>query len=109
MSLKHFQAATAEFFGTFFLCFTIAGSGNTFHFTPTAAPFGIGMGLVALIYMTGSISGGMLNPAVTTGLVIRGKKSLIDAGFCIPAQILGALLAGFLVYALEGIALKPIY
>jgi glycerol uptake facilitator-like aquaporin len=60
--LKDVQVASAEFFGTFFLALTIAGSGDTE--ASDIVPYGIGLGLAALVFTTGPVSGGMLNPAV---------------------------------------------
>lgn len=47
-----------------------------------------------------NISGGHINPAVTIGLWITGKADARTAAFYIPAQLIGAILAGFLLKAL---------
>jgi aquaporin Z len=77
----------AEFIGTFFLVFTIAFSGN---------PIAIGVVLMVMVYATGSVSGGMLNPAVSLGVFLRGKlpgKELIPYMI---AQVAASLAAGCL-------------
>jgi aquaporin Z len=90
----------AEFIGTFFLVFTIAFSGN---------PVAIGVVLMVMVYATGSVSGGMLNPAVSLGVFLRGKlpgKELIPYMI---SQVAASLAAGglFVLYQ-DGISLpKP--
>jgi aquaporin Z len=86
---------TTEFIGTFFLTFTVgmAVLGDKGNFAPLA----IGSVLMVMIYAGGHISGAHYNPAVTLAVWIRGK---ITAGDAIPymiAQILGAVLASFMV------------
>jgi len=86
---------TTEFIGTFFLTFTVgmAVLGDKGNFAPLA----IGSVLMVMIYAGGHISGAHYNPAVTLAVWIRCK---ITAGDAIPymiAQILGAVLASFMV------------
>jgi aquaporin Z len=82
----------AEFIGTFFLVLTIgctgigAGAG-------VIAPLAIGAALMVMVFAGGHISGGHYNPAVTLGVLIRGK---VNAGDVVPymiAQFLGAAVA----------------
>ena len=68
----------AEFIGTFFLVLTIgctgigAGAG-------VIAPLAIGAALMVMIFAGGHISGGHYNPAVTLGVLLRGRLSVADA------------------------------
>ena len=79
----------AEFIGTFFLVLTIgctvigAGAG-------VIAPLAIGAALMVMVYAGGHISGGHYNPAVTLGVLIRGKVSAADVVPYILAQLAGA-------------------
>src|SRR5256885_10425677 len=63
--------------GTFFLVLTIgctvigAGAG-------VIAPLAIGAALMVMVYAGGHISGGHYNPAVTLGVLIRGKVQAAD-------------------------------
>src|ERR1044072_7001859 len=85
-----------EFIGTFFLVLTIgctgvgAGAG-------VIAPLAIGAALMVMVFAGGHISGAHYNPAVTLGVLIRGK---VNAGDVIPywiAQFLAAAGAGIIV------------
>lgn len=86
----------AEFIGTFFLVFTIgctvigAGSG-------VIAPLAIGAALMVMIYAGGHISGAHYNPAVSLGVLIRGKLNVGDFIPYIIAQLAGAGLAAVAV------------
>src|SRR5437870_6215548 len=65
----------AEFIGTFFLvltvgCTIIPGAAGVI------APLAIGASLMVMVFATGHISGGQLNPAVTLAVFLRGKCPL---------------------------------
>src|SRR5215467_5159316 len=86
----------AEFIGTFFLVLTIgctgigAGAG-------VIAPFAIGAALMVMVFAGGHISGGHYNPAVTLGVLIRGKVNGADVVPYIVAQLAGAAIAALAV------------
>lgn len=99
----------AEFIGTFFLVLTIgctgigAGAG-------VIAPLAIGAALMVMVFAGGHISGAHYNPAVTLGVLIRGK---VNAGDVVPymiAQFAGAAVAALITTKLlrAGIAVTPI-
>ncbi len=99
----------AEFIGTFFLVLTIgctgigAGAG-------VIAPLAIGAVLMVMVFAGGHISGAHYNPAVTIGVLIRGKVKASDVLPYILAQVLAAALAGLIVskHLRAGIAVTPI-
>jgi aquaporin Z len=66
-----------EFIGTFGLVFTV---GCAIFSGSSLAPLAIGAALMVLVYAGGHISGGHYNPAVTLGVLLRGKIALGDAG-----------------------------
>jgi aquaporin Z len=70
--------AVVEFIGTFFLVFTV---GMTVKPPDAAslAPLAIGSALMIMIYAGGHFSGGHYNPAVTLGVMLRGKITSADA------------------------------
>ena len=97
----------AEFIGTFFLILTIGctviGGGSG-----VIAPLAIGAALMVMVYAGGHISGGHYNPAVTLGVLIRGKVRAADAVPYILAQLAGAALATMAVKFLRaGVAVTP--
>ena len=81
-----------EFIGTFFLVLTIgctgigAGAG-------VIAPLAIGAALLVMVFAGGHISGAHYNPAVTLGVLIRGKVKVSDVVPYWICQIIGAVLA----------------
>src|SRR5213593_3736197 len=98
----------AEFIGTFFLVLTIgctvigAGAG-------VIAPLAIGAALMVMVYAGGHISGGHYNPAVTLGILIRGKLQPADVVPYWIAQLGGACIAALLVNKVlrAGVAVTP--
>ena len=86
----------AEFIGTFFLVLTIgctgigAGAG-------VIAPLAIGAALMVMVYAGGHISGAHYNPAVTLGILIRGKVNGADVVPYWVAQLAGSALAALIV------------
>jgi len=98
----------AEFIGTFFLVLTIGctviGAGAA-----VIAPLAIGAALMVMVFAGGHISGGHYNPAVTLGVLIRGKVKATDAVPYIIAQIAGAAVAALIVGKClrAGVAVTP--
>ncbi len=86
----------AEFIGTFFLVLTIgctgigAGAG-------VIAPLAIGAALMVMVFAGGHISGAHYNPAVTLGVLIRGKVNATDVVPYWVAQLAGAAVAAVIV------------
>lgn len=90
-----------EFIGTFFLVLTI---GLTVISTPAGVipPIAIGLALAIAVYSGGHISGGHYNPAVTLGVLVRGKIGIADVpGYWI-AQLVGAFVAAKTALFLKG-------
>jgi aquaporin Z len=97
----------AEFIGTFFLVLTIGctviGAGAS-----VIAPLAIGAALMVMIYAGGHISGAHYNPAVTIGVLIRGKVKAADVVPYLIAQLAGAALATVAVkFFRNGIEVTP--
>jgi aquaporin Z len=93
-----------EFIGTFFLVLTI---GLTSISDSPFAPLAIGSALMVMVYMGGHISGAHYNPAVSLALCIRGALSWVQLAPYVLSQLLGAVVAGFVVYVITGSTFGP--
>lgn len=95
-----------EFIGTFFLVLTIGlavlepGAG-------AMAPVAIGSALMVMVYAGGHISGAHYNPAVTLAVWLRGRCPARDVTPYVGAQIIGGLLASFMVLFVKGPSAVP--
>src|ERR1700746_3576690 len=98
-----------EFIGTFFLVLTVgctgigAGAG-------VIAPLAIGAALMVMVFAGGHISGAHYNPAVTLGVLIRGRVNAADVVPYWVAQFFGAAVAALVVAKIlrGGGAVSPI-
>lgn len=103
-------ALAAELIGTFVYVWigtatvlsTAKGSGANAVLDTTAVSVAFGFAVLAAVYVTGPISGGHLNPAVTIGLAVVRKFPLAWVLPYIAAQMAGALLAALANWGLFG-------
>ncbi|HET7462698.1 MAG TPA: aquaporin [Longimicrobium sp.] len=95
---------TTEVIGTFFLVFTI---GLVVTAQLPVAPLPIGAVLMVMVYMGGHVSGAHYNPAVTLAVLLRRRITGSEAGAYVVAQLVGAVLAAFAVYAVTGQPFVP--
>src|SRR5438046_8740286 len=84
-----------EFIGTFFLVLTVGCTGIGAG-ASVIAPLAIGAALMVMVFAGGHISGGHYNPAVTLGVLIRGKVKPADVVPYLIAQFVGAAVAALL-------------
>ncbi|WP_295014867.1 MIP/aquaporin family protein [uncultured Microbacterium sp.] len=84
------RSALAEAISTFLFVFSIIGATNSK--SPLAA-LAIGLALTVLVYASGHISGGHLNPAVSLGVLLRGRMTVVEFGVYVVSQFVGAALA----------------
>ena len=96
----------AEFIATFFLVLTVGctviGGGPG-----VIAPLAIGSALMIMVFATGHISGGHVNPAVTLGLWMRGRCAAKDVVPYMVAQVIGGIVAaGFVKFLCAGATVK---
>jgi aquaporin Z len=99
------KPALAELVGTFMLVFLGAGTGAlaaTSGGGIVAVALAHGLALMIIIYAFGIISGAHVNPAVTLALAATGKVTWERAIWYLLAQIIGGLLAAFLLAYLVG-------
>jgi aquaporin TIP len=63
----------------------------------TAIALAHGLAIATMVAMTASISGGHVNPAVTTALVITGRMKLAPGIVYVAAQLIGAVIGALLL------------
>ena len=81
-----------ELIGTFVFTFSVIGILIAGADT-TSTAIGIGVALMVMVYASGAISGGHLNPSVSIAAYLRGALPLADLGPYIVAQLTGAAAA----------------
>ncbi len=95
---------TAELIGTFWLVLggcgaaVLAGSG----IGTLGISFAFGLTVLTMAFAIGHISGCHLNPAVTIGLSVAGRAKWSEAPLYIVAQVIGALVAAWLIGYIAG-------
>ena len=96
----------AEAFGTFWLVFGGCGAAIFAAGVPdvgigfTGVSLAFGLTVLTMAYAVGHISGGHFNPAVTIGLLVSGRFDKKDAAPYIAAQVVGAIAAAAVLYAI---------
>lgn len=80
-----------ELIGTFVFTFAVIGIVAAGSMCVAATALGIGAALMVMVYASGHISGGHLNPSVSIAAYLRGALPLNDLGPYIVAQLVGAL------------------
>jgi aquaporin Z len=98
------QRGLAELIGTFWLVFGGCGAAVLACNFPAAGigfagvALAFGLTVLTMAYTIGHISGCHLNPAVTLGLWAGGRFSGKDIPLYVIAQVLGAVIAAYLLY-----------
>ncbi len=95
----------AEFIGTFVLTFMACGAASfTAGYQGLLGVVGIslifGLVVTAMAYSIGNISGCHINPAVSFGMLLSGRMSIVDFMGYVVGQILGGLAAGLAMFGL---------
>ena len=86
-----------EFVGTFFLVLTV---GLAVRSGSDLAPLAIGSVLACMIFAGGYVSGGHYNPAVSLGVLLRGKLDKKDFVPYVVVQLVAAVVAWLTVTTL---------
>jgi aquaporin Z len=100
------RKCTAEAIGTFWLTFAGCGSAVIAAAFPEVGigllgvSLAFGLTVLTMAYAIGHISGCHLNPAVTLGLWAGGRFPGKDIGPYIVAQVIGAIVAAAVLYAI---------
>jgi len=97
------KRAVAELLGTFWLVFCGCGSAVLAAKFPevgiglVGVSLAFGLTVVTMAYAVGHISGGHFNPAITIGALVAGRAKGSDVVPYIVAQLIGAVLAAWLL------------
>jgi aquaporin Z len=105
MESKLVKELVAEFIGTFALILLGAGAGIVAGLgigNLTTVALAHGLTIMVFAYAHGHISGTHINPAVTLGLFAAGKFPAAKIVPYIIAQLLGAIVAGYVLLATFG-------
>jgi aquaporin Z len=100
------RALGAEAFGTFWLVLGGCGAAIFAAGVPDVGigflgvSFAFGLTVLTMAYAVGHISGGHFNPAVTVGLMVSGRFEKKDVAPYIGAQLVGAVAAAAVLYAI---------
>lgn len=102
--MSQYRRAGAEAVGTFVLVF--GGVGAAVIAGPKVGNVGVafafGLSLLAMAYAIGPVSGCHINPAVTFGLLLRGKVDIAEALRYWVAQLIGGIAAAGVLLAIVG-------
>lgn len=96
----------AEAFGTFWLVFGGCGAAVISAGFPklgigfAGVALAFGLTVLTMVYTVGPISGAHLNPAITVGLWLAKRFSIRDVIPYIVAQVIGAIAAAAVLYAI---------
>src|ERR1700756_899775 len=101
MSYPLDRKLAVEFIGTFFLVFTVGMATNKLG-AGVLAPLAIGASLMVMVFAGGHVSGAHYNPAVSTGVMLRGKLAQNEYVPYIGVQLVAGLVAGLLARAVGG-------
>src|SRR3954453_13872274 len=101
------RKATVEFIGTFFLVGTVGCTGIAAG-PGVIPPLAIGAILMVMVYAGGHASGAHYNPAVSLGVLLRGRLPGSDVAWYWIAQLLGAAAAAAIIATQRGFAPMPL-
>ena len=100
------RKAVVEFIGTLLLVFTVGCTGLSA--VPGVIPaLAIGSALMVMIYAGGHVSGAHYNPAVSLGVLLRGRLTVAELVPYWIAQVAGAAAAAAAAIYLHGAGTTP--
>ena len=96
--MKIINKMLAEGFGTFVLVLGGCGTALFGHVGFLGVAIAFGLTVIAMAYGIGHVSGAHLNPAVSFGVFINGRMSFKDMLLYWVSQVIGAIVAGAVLY-----------
>ena len=96
------QQVVAEFIGTF--AFVSVAVCTTYWWYPDFVAMGLACGLTVAVLVSAfsRLGSGQFNPAITLGLLLGGRLPLARAMMILPAQVVAAVLACFILSSFLG-------
>lgn len=98
--MKIINKMLAEGFGTFVLVLGGCGTALFGHVGFLGVAIAFGLTVIAMAYCIGHVSGAHLNPAVSFGVFVNGRMSFKDMLCYWAAQVVGAIIAGAVLYGI---------
>ncbi len=92
----------AEGIGTFAILFIVVSTSYLMGGVRLAPQVAYGMAVAAMAATFAGISGGQFNPAVTLGLLVGGRLSMLRSGLIIGTQLTAAVLACVMLKSVFG-------
>jgi aquaporin Z len=101
MSYPLNRKLVVEFIGMLLFVFTVGMATNKAG-AGALAPIAIGSVLMVMVFAGGHISGGHFNPAVSTGVFLRGRMPFDEYRAYMVTQVVAAVLGGLIVRVVGG-------
>ena len=102
MEVSNSRVFAAELVGTTVLM--MGGPGTAVLAAGRVGELGIalafGLSVLVMVYAVGHVSGCHINPAVTLGMLLARKVTLVRAVYYWVAQLVGAAIGGLIIYAI---------
>lgn len=101
--IKTLKAFVAELMGTMFLVLIGCGAAHSMGTNVVHVALAFGVTVATMAQSIGHISGCHINPAVTSGLLVAGKISLLKAVCYVVFQCLGGIIGALFLKGLIGV------
>jgi len=102
--VKTIKACVAELMGTMFLVLIGCGAAHSMGDDVVHVALAFGLTVATMAQSIGHVSGCHINPAVTSGLLVAGKISLLKAILFVVSQCVGGIIGALFLKGLIGVS-----